>query len=485
MVSELELQIQGLPIEQRRRVVSQLPRLSFAQERIWLLHQLDHTKSMCNVRYIVRAHGRLDLNALHDAITEVRRRHAVLRTTFPMIDDGLYQVIHGDAHADLAIIDISELPAGERSEEISSRIEAERHEPFDLARGPLFRTLVLRCGPEEHVIIFLFHHIVIDGHSMTLFTSEIAELYDAQIAGRVPHLPQLPIQYADYASWQRQMVQGPVLAKELSYWRERLADCPAISGLPCDFPRSTSTGGGSENLFFQLDPALASRLSELASARRCTRYMLMLAAFAATLGRLAEVSDLCIGSPVAGRVRSEFEPLIGCFLNTLVMRFKLSGAMTFDDLLQQSRELTMGAYANQTVPFERIVDELRPTRGANATPFFQVMINMLGSRPRPLKFGGLELIPVGLGEPHNAGVDLSMKVQTEAPNGIGIFFSYRTDLFERATIVDLRSEFTAFLAQVVQQPQLPILSMSRHAHFPAAQCAAGDEGGEVHRSRSS
>ncbi|UFZ08553.1 condensation domain-containing protein [Bradyrhizobium ontarionense] len=456
--------IQRLSDEWRRRLVAELPLLSFAQQRIWLLHQLDPTKAMYNVRYIVRALGVLDLDALRHAAAEVRRRHAVLRTTFHLIDNTLYQVIRGETQSDFVVVDISDLASEERVEETALRIEAEFRKPLDLERGPLFRTVVLRSAAREHTIIFVFHHLVIDGRSMTLFTDEITELYQARVAGRPPNLPALPIQYADYVAWQRQAVEGPLLINELSYWRDRLSNCPLVSGLPPDHPRSPLANGSSESLFCRLDTALAGRISMAAAARGCTRYMLLLAAFAAVLGRIAGSSDICIGSPVAGRVRREFEPLIGCFLNTLVMRFKLSREMTFDDLLQQAREVTTGAYANQTVPFERIVEELKPPRDASGTPFFQVMMNMLSHKPRSMVFDELELVPIGLGEPPGGGMDLNIKVQAEANDGIGIFLTYRADLYERSTIVSLQTELVGFLAQVVDRPDLRLGELSGHTN---------------------
>jgi hypothetical protein len=348
--------------------------LSFAQQRLWFLDQLEPGSAFYNVPTAVRLQGQLNIEALDRTLIEIVRRHEVLRTTFKSINGQPVQVIAQAQRLAIPLIELSESDEDEREQRVRELIDAETQTPFDLSAGPLLRVKLLRLGAEEHIVVLTMHHIVSDGWSMGLLLNEVATLYRAYSAGEKSPLAELSIQYADYAVWQREWLQGEVLEAELAYWREQLGGELPVLELPTDRPRPAVQSYRGAREFFRLEAAAAGALRQLSRAHDCTLFMTLLAAFQALLYRYSGQEEILVGTDIAGRNRAEVEPLIGFFVNQLVLRGQLSGQMSFVHALQGVRESTLGAYAHQELPFEKLVEELQPERDAGRSPLFQVKL---------------------------------------------------------------------------------------------------------------
>ncbi|HYO12562.1 MAG TPA: amino acid adenylation domain-containing protein, partial [Thermoanaerobaculia bacterium] len=434
------------PIVPRRR--EGRPPASFAQERLWFLDQLGDERASYNIPIALSLRGPLDPAALGSALTELVARHEALRTTFASEEGRVVQVIAPPFPLPLPVVDLER-----RSEEVWRLAREEAARPFDLSRGPLLRTTLLRLGSEEHLLLLTMHHIVSDGWSIGVLLRELSALYDG-----LP-LPELPVQYADFAIWQREWLAGEVLEAQLGYWRERLAGALAVLELPADRPRPVvrSAAGG------QLSAGLSSELSEdldrLARRRGATLFRVLLAAFQGLLSRLTGQEDLTVGSPVANRNRAETEGLIGFFVNTLVLRGDLSGDPGFGELLARTRESALGAYAHQDLPFEKLVAELQPERDLAHSPLFQVML-IVQNFPGAAREGWrLSAPPGGQG---TAKFDLTLSFGT-TEGGRVVLAEYRRDLFDAPTVDRLLGCFTTLLAAAVAEPErrlseLPLLS---------------------------
>ncbi|HYG61736.1 MAG TPA: amino acid adenylation domain-containing protein, partial [Thermoanaerobaculia bacterium] len=332
--------------------------LSFAQQRLWFLHRLAPDSAVYNVPMAVRLSGRLDAGALAGALHEIGRRHEALRTTFAEREGHPLQVIAPEPRLPLALLDLTDLPAAEREAQVLRRAQNEVLQPFDLEAGPLMRAALLRLGEEEHALLVTLHHIVTDGWSMGIFLRELTALY----VGR--RLPELPVQYGDFAVWQRAWLSGKVLESQISYWRQRLVGAPARLTLPTDRPRPAVETHRGTSLPVALPPELSRSLTALARREGATPFMVLLAGFAALLGRYSGQDDVVVGTPIAGRNRREIEGLIGFFVNTLALRVELAAGRGFLDLLRQVRRTALDAYAHQDIPFERLVEELVTERGS-------------------------------------------------------------------------------------------------------------------------
>jgi acyl carrier protein len=366
------------------------PPLSFSQQRMWLLDQLEPDTPTYNISHALRLSGTLETEALKRSFTEIVSRHEALRTTFAAVDGEPVQVISPVTDVDLPIDDLTTLPEAEREDEAKRRARQEARSPFDLERGPLFRAKLLRLGEEEHLLLLTMHHVVSDGWSMGVFWRELGALYEAFSEGKPSPLAELPIQYADYALWQRQWLTGEVLDSQLTYWKERLAELSPLE-LPTDRPRSAAQThrGASQELL--LSESLTEALKDLARGEGATLFMVLLGAFQVLLSRYAGQEDVAIGVPIAGRTRAETEGLIGFFLNTLVMRTDLSGDPTFREVLSRVREVALGAYDHQELPFEKLVEELRPERDLSRSPLFQVLFNMQNVPASRIELPGLTM----------------------------------------------------------------------------------------------
>ncbi|HKV13301.1 MAG TPA: amino acid adenylation domain-containing protein, partial [Thermoanaerobaculia bacterium] len=448
-----------------RRAAPAFP-LSFAQERLWVIDQLEPGSAAYNLPMALRLHGRLDPEVLARVFSEIVRRHETLRTTFGVASDGRpVQVIAPPAPVSVPRVDLSDLAPEVRQEELSRLAHEEAALPFDLARGPVLRLRLFLLEEEEHGLFLTLHHIASDGWSNGILVGEVGALYGAFSRGLPSPLPELPVQYADYAAWQRQVFSGEYLEKALSWWRERLTDAPVLT-LPTDRPRPAVQGLSGATVFADLPAALLADLKALARAEGATLFMVVTAAFQALLSRLSGQTDLTAGTPVANRHKTEVEGLIGFFVNTLVLRTDLSGEPSFRELLGRVRQAAIGAFQHGEVPFSQVVEEVRPERSLSHTPLFQAMCALGNAPSSDLEVPGLRLTPV----PASADsvlFDLNLIVGETAEGGRTVL-QFRTEIFDRPTILRLLESWATLLAAVaaapdLRLPDLPLLPESeRH-----------------------
>ncbi|HET9478657.1 MAG TPA: amino acid adenylation domain-containing protein, partial [Pyrinomonadaceae bacterium] len=432
--------------------------LSFSQQRLWFIYQLEPSTSAYNIPTAVRLSGPLDITALSRTLNEVVRRHEILRTYYRMIDGQPAQFVGPPPQLKLDLMDVSGLAERERESRMLELAAEEARRPFDLTRGPLLRAGLVRIGPEEHVLLLTVHHIVSDGWSQGVLVREVGALYEAFSQDKESPLEELPVQYADFAHWQRNWLAGEVLHKHLTYWQRQLAgDLPALD-LPSDWPRPEVQSFRGATLTVTLPSSLSESLSLLCRREGVTLFMLLLAAFKVLLCRYTGQDEIVIGAPIANRNRMEIESLIGFFVNTLVLRTDLSGDPQFSDLLARVRKVTLEAYAHQDMPFELLVEQLQPERSLSRNPLFQVMFQLENTPKEELPMSGLTLSPVEV-----AGVasqfDLSVDV-VESDRGLVVTAEYSTDLFEAETIRTLLKRWRTLLESIAAAPQQRLSELS-------------------------
>ena len=454
----LDARLKGLrrPHDTARRTSAGEAPPSFAQEGFWLVDRAGQGGAAYQSTVSLRLIGVLDVGALTRAVGEIVRRHDALRTTFAEKDGTLTQVIAPFDSVALPLDDLSGLPVGERQPEAKRRIAACTAQPFDLVSGPLLRVVLLRLDAAEHVFVAGMHHIITDGWSWTIFLRELGTLYGAYREGRESPLSELPWQYGDYAVWQREQATAE-RARGLQYWTNQLAGAPVLLPLPLDRPRLAAPRN--HGAFETLAPpaALLARLQALATEERATLYMVLLAAFKVLLFRYSGCDDVVVGAPVAGRTRHDVQGLIGLFVNTVVMRTTLTGDPSFRDALRRVRETTLGAYEHQDVPFHHLVATLQPKRTSSHTPLFQVFFELRTGDAGGLTWPGLSVQPIDVA----SGVtkfDLALDLMTGADGLVG-GFSYRTDLFDAATIQRMAAQLTRVLLQVTADPDMRLSAL--------------------------
>jgi aspartate racemase len=437
--------------------------LSFSQQRLWFLAQLEPNSPAYNIPAAFRLTGLLSVTALSQSLSEIVRRHEVLRTTFPSVEGQPKQVISLHKVLTLPIIDLSELPPDQRLSEAQRLATEEAQQPFVLATGPLFRVKLLRLEEAEQMLLVTMHHIVYDGWSYDIFLRELAALYNAFSSGKPSPLPELPIQYADYAYWQHEWLQGEVLESQRDYWKQQLNGNLPILQLLTDYPRSPvqTYQGGYQSL--ELPKNLTQALKDLSQQERGTLFMTLLAAFQTLLYRYTGQEDIIVGTPIAGRSKVEVEGLIGFFVNTLALRTYLDGNPSFQELLGRVREVALGAYAHQDLPFEKLVEELQPGRDRSRTPLFQVMFVLQNTPTSALELPGLTVNPLNI-DSGTAKFDLTLFI-TETAQGLRASLEYNTDLFNAATITRMLGNFHTLLKGIVANPQqrlsdLPLLTVA-------------------------
>ncbi|HHH40712.1 MAG TPA: non-ribosomal peptide synthetase, partial [Chloroflexi bacterium] len=438
----------------RRRETDHLP-LSFAQQRLWFLDRLQPDSALYNIPGTLRIRGPLDIPALEASLNEIVRRHEVLRTTFPARHDGQpVQIIAPSLHLPLPVVDLSPLPEPEREAEARRLASQEARRPFNLATGPLLRATLLLLDQDDFLVLFTMHHIVSDGWSVGVLIRELAALYHAFSLGRPSPLPELPIQYADFALWQRQWLQGETLQAQLAYWKRQLADAPPVLDLPTDRPRPPVQSFRGATFRFRFPAPLAQALQALSRREGVTLFMTLLAAFQTLLYRYTGQERINVGTPIANRNRAEVEGLIGFFVNTLVISTDLSGNPTFRELLQRVREVALGAYAHQDLPFEMLVDALQPERDLSRSPLFQVMFVLQNAPTATLELPGLtmRLLETDSG---TAKFDLTLFVE-ETEEELRGSLEYNTDLFDGATIGRMLGHYRTLLEAIVADPDRPI-----------------------------
>jgi amino acid adenylation domain-containing protein len=435
--------------------------VSFAQARQWFFDRLEGANATYNIPVALQLFGTLKVSALEMAVTEIIRRHEVLRTHFELVNDAPIQVISSNISIDIPVIDLQQLLEPEQSARVKQLAIDESQEHFDLAVAPLVRVKLLQLLATSHVLLITMHHIISDGWSMGVFINELSELYIAFCAGTPSPLPGLTIQYADFACWQKQWLTGDILARQIDYWKQLLIGAPPLLELPTDRPRpSTQTYTGSFVKFI-LEQELSEQLTSLSQQSGTTLFMTILAAFTILLARYSGQDDIVIGSPIANRHRSEIEPLIGFFVNTLVFRTKVQENPTFLELLELVKQMTLDAQEHQDLPFEKLVEELQPARSLSYSPLFQVMFEMDNTPMNELDLPGLQIVPLEL-ENINAKFDLTLSIQA-SESGLECGWEYKTDLFDRISIDRLAVNFQTLLESIVAnlyQPvaQLPLLN---------------------------
>ena len=429
--------------------------LSFAQERLWFLDRLEPGTALYNIPSAIPLASAVDPAILERSIREIVRRHEVLRTTFTTDGDRPVQVVHPELPFGL---DVREHRSVVRDREAlaSETADAEARRPFDLGRGPLLRAVLLRFGAADNLLLLTIHHIVFDGWSLGVFFRELSALYEAFAAGRPSPLPELPIQYSDFAGWQRQWLQGEVLAGHVDYWRGKLAGAPPMLRLPIESSRPEDQTFVGTMISFELAEELTGGLRELTRSCGVTLFMTLLAAYKTLLYRYTGQEDLVVGSPIANRNRAELEGLIGFFVNTLVLRTHLGGNPSFRELLERVSEVTLQAYEHQDLPFEKLVEELQPQRTLRHTPLCQVVFNLQNaSNWASMGSSSLERLTMHSG---TAKFDLNLTMAEADRQLIGAF-EYNTDLFGEGRVRQMESDLTAVLESVVEDPRIRLLEI--------------------------
>jgi amino acid adenylation domain-containing protein len=433
----------------RRKKHSPAP-LSFAQQRLWFMDQLDPGTPAFNIPAAIRFLGPLDTDVLKRCFAEIVKRHETLRTTFASEDGKPVQVISESAEYELSTIDLRHLPEDERMKEVQRMITSDCQRPFDLTRCPLMRSTLLLLGERDQVMVLMMHHIIGDVWSIRVIMRELAALYEAYSKGRSSPLSELPIQYADYSIWQQDSLQGAFLQSQLAYWKQKLAGMPEELELPTDYPRPPVQSVWGARHFMHIHRELADASRNLGRVENASLFMTLLAVWKLTLHHYTGQNDIVLGAPVANRNRSEFEGMIGFFVNSIILRTDLGGDPSFRELLQRVREVTLGAFSNQDFPFERLVEALQPARNMSRNPLFQADF-ILQNAPRSVyNVSGLSFEPLPV-ETGTAQLDMTLDLVEEGDR-IGGWLEYDTDLFSAGTIIRMADHFKRLLECVVAHP---------------------------------
>ncbi len=440
-----------------RRLEQKPAFLSSTQKRLWFLSQLEPDSSFYNIFAALQLKGLLNVIALEQSLNEILRRHEALRTTFTRIDGQPVQVIAPALPLKLSVIDLRELSEVKQETETQRLASQECQQPFDLTCSPLLRTTLLHLGHADHVLLLTMHHIASDGWSLGVFIKELAALYEAFCVGKPSPLPELPIQYVDFAVWQQQWLQGEVTQTQLAYWKKQLGDRLPVLELPTDRPRPPVQTFRGARQSLEISKSLTEGLKLLSKQEEGTLFMTLLAAFQVLLYRYTGQEDILVGSPIANRI-AETESLIGLFVNTLVMSTNLSDNFSFRELLKQVKKMALAAYAHQDLPFEQLVEALQPTRDLSHNPLFQVMF-VLQNAPMPaLELPGLTLKLLDV-DNRTSQFDITLNLREQA-EGLSGWFEYNTDLFDTTTIARMAKHFQNLLEDIVTNPEQSLLDLS-------------------------
>jgi amino acid adenylation domain-containing protein len=501
-MNDLAKRLAELPPEKRKLLAQALKRkgeqfnsfpLSFAQQRLWFLQQLEPNSALYTIPGLLHLRGELRQDALEASLYALIQRHEALRTIFLDLDGEPVQLLQSSLRLPLAVVDLQALPAADREAELRRLSVEQSSQPFDLAAGPLLRVLLARLAPDHHALLVTLHHIIADGWSLGIFVRELTALYAAALHSRdhgngsqsaASPLPPLPIQYADYARWQRDRLQGTLLETQLDYWRQQLGPPLPVLELPSDRPRPAAQSFNGARLPLALSQGLTDALQTLSRREGATLFMTLLAAFQVLLHRYTGQHDILVGSPIAGRTRAETEHLIGMFVNTLVLRSNFADNPTFQETLRRVRSTALGAYAHQELPFEKLVEVLQPERSQSYAPIFQVMFVLQNAELPAIELPELCFEPEAAPSA-TAKFDLTLDLR-ESADGVHGSIEYNTDLFDAATIARMAEQFTTLLGSIVADParrvgSLALLSEAEQrriledwnateASYPADQC---------------
>jgi amino acid adenylation domain-containing protein/thioester reductase-like protein len=464
-LEQQNLELAAPPILKRAENV-ELP-LSYAQQRLWFLAQFDLNSASYNIPVGLRLVGTVNVVALEQSFREIIHRHEALRTNFITVDGKPSQIIQTQPNWSVAIVDLQHLPTSEQEITAQKLVQQQAIEPFDLAHDALIRATLVVLSPTEQWLLMCMHHVVSDGWSMSVFVQELQALYNAYSIGQPSPLLPLPIQYADFALWQRQWLQGEVLKSQFSYWKEQLANAPTFLPLPTDRSRPAVQTFNGAHLEFSLSAELTQKLVKLSHEQGCTLFMTLLAVYNTLLYRYTGQEDILVGTPIANRDRSEIEGLIGFFVNTLVMRTNLAGNPSFSELLPRIREMALGAYAHQDLPFEMLVDALQPERDLSHTPLFQVMFVLQNTPTTEIELTGLSVSSLPM-QSSTAKFDLTL-VMENTVNGLVGWWQYNTNLFDSTTIERMSSHFVTLLESILAKPQERISQLPMLAAYEEQQ----------------
>lgn len=436
--------------------------LSFSQQRLWFLEQLKPGDPLYHSFQALLITGPLNVRALELSLNEIVRRHEVLRTVFETVGGAPVQRVEPFARLDLPRMDLSDLPLDERNAALEQLAADESQRPFDLSRGPLIRALLVVLGKQEQALLFTLHHIVSDGWSIGILCREISALYETFASDAPVRLPELPIQYADFAVWQREQLQGDVLNEQLSYWRNQLANIPPALELPADHRRPDVASFRGARVTFDVPKELTQQLQALNQREGATLFMVLLAAFDVLLYRYSGQPDIAVGTAIANRNQGETESLIGFFVNMLVLRTDLKGNPTFLELLNRVKQMTLSAYQHQDVPFEQIIEMLQPQRSFNRTPLYQVEFTLQNAPLEPLEARGLKFAPIYV-QAGSSETDLNLMI-SESENGLVGEVIYSTDLFDATSIERMMGHYRNLLREIATAPEqhineLPLTSV--------------------------
>ena len=426
---------------------------SFAQQRLWLLREMDPGSTAYNIPAAFSIRGPFDVPALEAALNTIVARHEILRTTFDLVDGSLIQKIRPSLRLELSSSEVAELSPDSRHVAVREILLQEARKPFDLRNGPLVRAKIIRVDQDKHYLLLNFDHTVLDGSSMAVLYKELGTLYQAFISGQANPLPPLLVQYADYAIWQRDVLHGAVLGTELEYWKRQLADLTPLC-IPADYPRPAMQTSRGVRKCLSLSKELTDSLKQLSRREGITVFMTLLAAFQLLLSRYSGQDDVVIGSTIAGRSRAETEGLIGFFINALPLRTDLSGDPSFLELLKRVHEVCLGAYTHQDAPFERIVEAINPNRDLSRNPLFQIMFNMADVTERVLQLAGCEVKKESFFDPE-AKFDITLYAP-EKDGAIELAIVYNADLFSESRICIMLEQLGYLLSQLAERPQVSI-----------------------------
>lgn len=433
--------------------------LSFSQQRMWFLDQWEPGAPAHNGARALRLVGEgLDVDALRKALTTVVERHEILRTIYIVEGREPRQVALEEWSLELPVVDLQGLAPAERELELARLLREKSRLSFDLRADLMLRPTVFRLGSDEHVLLLAAHHIAFDAGSDRALNRELVELYDAYCGGRAHQLPELPIQYADFAVWQRERLQGELFDNLVTYWRAQLEDAPTRLRLPTDRARPPVQQHVGSHHYISFDGQLGKAIADLSRREGVTAFMALLAAFDVLLYRFTGQDDILVGSPIAGRNHVELEELIGFFTNTLVLRSRVGGNPSFRELLQRVRESALGAYAHQDLPFEKLVETLRVPRDPSFNPIFQVNFRAHATRPEVLALPGLTTTPIAV-DLGFSRFDLALELQID-DDAVSGYFEYDEDLFDLATVEALAGDLELLLNRIALDPDLPILTLA-------------------------
>jgi polyketide synthase PksJ len=451
--SRKDIKSQVIP---KRQTNDSLP-LSSSQQRLWFLEQMEPGCPAYNIPSAVRLSGKLNIKALQQSFNEIIKRHESLRTTFSVVDGLPVQVIAPQLELELPVVDMCSIPESQQHDKVQKYVYEDNYKPYDLAKGPLIRASLLKLSEDEHVLIMNLHHIISDGWTLQVLMRELATAYEALAANKPVMLPELPIQYADFTIWQKSMMKGEVLGKQLDYWKSVLSGSKFVLELPGDRQRPPVQGFKGARQYMELSPKLTEALNEMAQKKGVTPFMILMSVFKILLYRYSGNGDVIVGTPIAGRNRTELEGLIGFFVNTLALRTDLTDNPTFSELLKRVSDGTQGAYDHQEMPFEVLVEELQPERDLSRNPIFQVCFSYQNDTVPVMIIAGLTMTPVEV-DSGTARFDLELQLW-KSGDSIRGFIEYSTELFDKNTVVKMIEHFRILLEAVVQGQDGPVSTL--------------------------